>query len=139
MKTRYRVLCETREVGSECVTARKEEKVRHVSPFLLTQKAGLCGSARASLRLRAAKSLTHQNFIFFPSTITKTLNGVDHISLLSAELSLGWQGLLTLDHLILHAQSTSKSLPNNSANSDFLNEPFFYPGNPKSDHARRHI
>ena len=35
---RYRVLCETREIGSECVTARKEEKVRHVSPFLLTQR-----------------------------------------------------------------------------------------------------
>ena len=28
MKTRYGVLCETREIGSEC------EKVRHVSPFL---------------------------------------------------------------------------------------------------------
>ena len=40
MKTRYRVLCETREKGSECVTARKEEKVRHVSPFLLTQRLG---------------------------------------------------------------------------------------------------
>ena len=37
---RYRVLCETREIGSECVTARKEEKVRHVSPFPPTQRLG---------------------------------------------------------------------------------------------------
>ena len=36
-------------------------------------------------------------------------NGVDHLSL-SAVLSLGRQGLPSLDHLILHAQSTSESL-----------------------------
>jgi hypothetical protein len=52
VKTRYGVLSETREIGSECVTARKEEKVHHVSPFLLT--AELCGSARSSLCFRAA-------------------------------------------------------------------------------------
>ena len=31
-------MCETREIWSECVTARKEKEVRHVSPFPLTQR-----------------------------------------------------------------------------------------------------
>ena len=31
-------MCEMREIWSECVTARKEEEVRHVSPFPLTQR-----------------------------------------------------------------------------------------------------
>ena len=62
VKARYRVLCETREIGCECVTARKEEKVCHVSPFLPTLRlsAELCDSARASLRLRAATHDSHR-------------------------------------------------------------------------------
>ena len=51
-ETRYYVLCETREKGSERVTAQREEKVRHVSTSLLISKVkvGLCGSARSSER-----------------------------------------------------------------------------------------
>ena len=57
-ETRYYVLCETREKGSERVTTQREEKVRHVSTSLPTQKLKLGSVAPLvpRIHLRAANS-----------------------------------------------------------------------------------
>ena len=75
MKTRYSVLCETREIGSECVTAWKEEKVRQVSPFLLTQRLGSVVPRFASERRNKGRKAYQNELVSLLRICTELLQG----------------------------------------------------------------